>query len=325
MTKEFYTDTKIDRYVSLKYKEPKMSPGEKQKRETKRIHQIWVSTVRNYSTRSLSFQSDKLIAISGAAREMQRLLDGDEYIAGIWKSNLLQGLVWTTGKSREHIEDSQTPSWSWACMNSIIKFSPNLEDIESVWDFKHAEDTFLDRPDSIPENLLTEAEIVDVQTSLLDPTNPFGLVSGGILTLSSHWCKIKLEATQNADTYEKGNNKQYTLWTKKLFPGFDISHGEFTLAFTDENSNPTYTIDEDGSLIFPIITRRSPHDSNMFTGDAMKISLDEHLKSEDLEFTSSWLIYELQHIFGPFFLMVKAIEGEDAKYRRVGLAEVIQL
>ncbi|KAG4432456.1 hypothetical protein IFR05_012071 [Cadophora sp. M221] len=60
------------------------------------VHKNWASLVEKYSSCSLTVQSDKLVAISGLARRVcgQLGLNSEDYVAGLWKSNLLHGLLY---------------------------------------------------------------------------------------------------------------------------------------------------------------------------------------------------------------------------------------
>jgi hypothetical protein len=55
------------------------------------IHTVW-GIKEGYNDKSLTIYPDKLVAISGLAREYQ-LISGDSFIAGLWKRKLLQELL----------------------------------------------------------------------------------------------------------------------------------------------------------------------------------------------------------------------------------------
>jgi hypothetical protein len=55
--------------------------------------QAWKSLVREYSTRALTREEDKLPALSGIAYAVAKI-SGDKYIAGHWQSMLLDTLAW---------------------------------------------------------------------------------------------------------------------------------------------------------------------------------------------------------------------------------------
>jgi hypothetical protein len=59
----------------------------------RRYFEDWYSVVEHYSTRNLTKPTDKLPALSGLAKIMQRLY-GCTYLAGLWKEDLEYGLLW---------------------------------------------------------------------------------------------------------------------------------------------------------------------------------------------------------------------------------------
>lgn len=89
----------------------------------------WHKLVGEYSEKKLSVATDKLPAIGGLARKMQELT-GDEYIAGLWRRDLVrqlcwmqtekQQLKWLDGYEIRNTKDwdirlrYRAPTWSWA-------------------------------------------------------------------------------------------------------------------------------------------------------------------------------------------------------------------
>lgn len=59
---------------------------------TECLHE-WGSLFTNYTQRNLTFKTDKMAAISGIAKEMQKMLQ-DRYVAGLWESSLPHSLLW---------------------------------------------------------------------------------------------------------------------------------------------------------------------------------------------------------------------------------------
>jgi Heterokaryon incompatibility protein (HET) len=57
------------------------------------LYQLWKNIVRSYMDCKLTKISDRVIALSGVAKEMQAILE-DEYMAGLWRKDLLHELVW---------------------------------------------------------------------------------------------------------------------------------------------------------------------------------------------------------------------------------------
>jgi hypothetical protein len=82
------------------------------------VYLQWSSTIRDYSYRKLSYSSDIFPALEGLAREFNLRLN-DKYIAGLWKRDLLRGLLWKvegskSGEIAREVSPYCAPSWSWA-------------------------------------------------------------------------------------------------------------------------------------------------------------------------------------------------------------------
>jgi hypothetical protein len=81
---------------------------------------LWQDILQNYCRRTLSRPSDKLPALSNLARIVQEQT-GDTYVAGLWRSKLMEGLIWqatghASGMTSEPPE-YRAPSWSWASID----------------------------------------------------------------------------------------------------------------------------------------------------------------------------------------------------------------
>jgi hypothetical protein len=59
--------------------------------------EYWNNVVRIFSTCALTRPKDKLVAISGVAKAFQSVFQ-DEYLAGIWRKQILSGILWTVNK-----------------------------------------------------------------------------------------------------------------------------------------------------------------------------------------------------------------------------------
>jgi hypothetical protein len=91
----------------------------------------WYSMVESYTTRRLSFQSDRLPAISGLAEAFEQATGITGYAAGLWQQDLLNGLLWSVGGKYmrsnlgEHPIDRlhpRSPTWSWASVDDPVKW-----------------------------------------------------------------------------------------------------------------------------------------------------------------------------------------------------------
>lgn len=94
----------------------------------------WYSLLRTYGDRKLTFPSDKFPALSGVANIYAGLLD-DEYVAGIWRKTLIEGLCWQS-LSCTSVEEYRAPSWSWASVDGTTAtgFISRHRDVATVVD-----------------------------------------------------------------------------------------------------------------------------------------------------------------------------------------------
>ncbi|KAH7237062.1 uncharacterized protein BKA55DRAFT_597548 [Fusarium redolens] len=84
------------------------------------VYQQWINLAKTYSKCSLTCPDDRLMAMAGIA-EMFKKNSGDEYLAGLWRSRIVEGLNWVVidPTSRPH-NPSRVPSWSWAAVDSSV-------------------------------------------------------------------------------------------------------------------------------------------------------------------------------------------------------------
>jgi len=77
----------------------------------------WYELLRAYGTRKLTFESDKLPALSGLAHLYGQKLN-DQYVARLWKNSLIEGLLWQSfGDGVNRVSEYRAPSWSWASID----------------------------------------------------------------------------------------------------------------------------------------------------------------------------------------------------------------
>ena len=161
----------------------------------RKFHGIWRKLGGMYGRCDLTEpDTDKLMAISGLARVIQRELD-DQYLAGLWKKNLLGDLLWRVHKTQRKIQGTvpdglyekrwdfsrraeryRAPSWSWASVDGLVQLGSYLD--------------LSGKPESVEEGDLAFtmattplASILDVRTSLVNPRDQFGQLDGGKLVV----------------------------------------------------------------------------------------------------------------------------------------------
>lgn len=133
---------------------------------------MWGQLVERFSPGHLTYATDKLIALSAIASEMQGYIKS-EYLAGMWRQHLAYQLLWEVrgvqwlvrhGRPKEYI----APSWSWASV---------VGSVENACDVRFANDQ---------EIIL---EVLDVQVKLVNAANPFGQVRSGFISAKGSLAK----------------------------------------------------------------------------------------------------------------------------------------
>jgi hypothetical protein len=140
---------------------------------------LWHVMVIRYSTADLTYQSDKLVALSAIASEMHRHIKAD-FLAGLWRRYLPYQLLWavdppnsatlTTSVTARSATTTGyvAPSWSWA---------KSIAAVEGVCDVHH-----VDERDVL-------VEILEASTDLVSDDAPFGQVTGGVIRIRGHLAK----------------------------------------------------------------------------------------------------------------------------------------
>jgi hypothetical protein len=100
----------------------RVSPYPEQRWEQMDFYFAWSTMVHRYSICDLTFSRDKLVALSGLAFAMSRSFPGDEYLAGMWKSQLPQGLLWHGNYKSAYPAEYRGPTWSWVAIDGGIGF-----------------------------------------------------------------------------------------------------------------------------------------------------------------------------------------------------------
>ena len=117
----------------------------------------WADITEAFSARKLTFAKDKLPALSGLASFLSPTRPGDTYLAGLWRNDMPQNLLWSRNGQVTRAKDQRAPSWSWACLDGVIYPSWSFEDQACC-------------------------EIISVSTTTAR-NNPYGEVQGGVLSV----------------------------------------------------------------------------------------------------------------------------------------------
>lgn len=142
--------------------------------EWKDIRAAWTKVVVDYSRRSASVESDKLLACAAVAQQFAHVLKSD-YLAGLWQSDqLLTDLLWranpyaTGDVPHRRPKAYRAPSWSWASLDGAVDY----------WSVDHPNDF-----EDLRSVALAEVVASQCRVTLEDPLLPFGRVASGTLFL----------------------------------------------------------------------------------------------------------------------------------------------
>ncbi|KAF2502330.1 HET-domain-containing protein [Lophium mytilinum] len=159
----------------------------------------WRSLLSIYSRKDITYDSDRLPAISGLAKYMQARGTGI-YLAGVWKDDLLESLIWLprpvwpdvrednmVSTYRKRTPTYRAPTWSWTSLEThqggqVKPKCPGIQDwVENHWRL------------SVPHAKLVEASCEPVG---VDPT---GAIKSGYITLKTR-CVEGLVVWENRRT-----------------------------------------------------------------------------------------------------------------------------
>lgn len=140
------------------------------------VYEVWEMILRDYARCGLTQSSDKFVAISGVVREFESLLK-DEYLAGLWRRNFINGLLWhvselrdfsTIGTSRP--AEYRAPTWSWASINTHPIDMPIVYQLQGDY-----------------------AEVIDVKVKP-KAADQYGEIAEGHMTIRGYLVKIRRPA-----------------------------------------------------------------------------------------------------------------------------------
>jgi hypothetical protein len=89
----------------------------------------WVSVLSSYTERELIYETDRLIALEGLVKEMQKATT-EKYCLGIWTSGLPEHLLWMICDRHPMKKPLDLPSWSWATKPGPKDFLISMHDLD---------------------------------------------------------------------------------------------------------------------------------------------------------------------------------------------------
>jgi hypothetical protein len=123
------------------------------------VNSFWSWIQWDYSVRKLTLSEDRFCALGGIAEELQRV-SKDTYMAGMWKSSIIESLAWSRNKNVRKKDEQHlphlAPSWSWLSTLHPV----------SIWHIDEGDE---------------KSELISWSVDLAEKTSPFGHVLGGTL------------------------------------------------------------------------------------------------------------------------------------------------
>ncbi|KAI0901056.1 HET-domain-containing protein [Annulohypoxylon nitens] len=113
---------------------------EKKRQPWKTSGWLWQQLVEHYSTRSLSYETDRMIALAGIATKVPE--QRQDYLGGLWRKQLDTGILWKAAGPCRRTAEYVAPSWSWASLSGKIRFIPLSKETRFVWEVIEAKCLF---------------------------------------------------------------------------------------------------------------------------------------------------------------------------------------
>jgi len=147
--------------------------------DRKTLYKVWTDFVAHYSLRKLTFPIDKLLAIAGISKLFGTVMR-DEFIAGLWRQHLMEGLLWSIRVNTRTVGPSEyrAPTWSWASKDGYVI---HAEPFNANW-------------------IVARAVSVQCNATSNDPTAPpqqFGMVTSGTMTLQAPLIGLRINDSGN--------------------------------------------------------------------------------------------------------------------------------
>ncbi|OTA93908.1 hypothetical protein M434DRAFT_395149 [Hypoxylon sp. CO27-5] len=255
--------------------------------EPKKILGGWGKIVQMYTQRTLSYQEDKLPAMSGIAQSIHRLT-GWTYLAGLWSHEIIRQLLWV----RYHLVGPishpllpltyRAPTFSWAAVDYPVSMLYSFEEYD---------------------NFIDDARLIDWKMGL--GTDPFGRVEYGSLTMDGkliHSCEVHVSTSGNRSPgpLEVGPPKYFISYgDKEWYFDADVFLGTFD--FTDSKGSARRSVRR--------LCRNGIKDvPDLESGSMVSLFLLEHSN-----------IFNLDDKLNQHFLVLGVSPSDTEKYERLGI------
>ncbi|KAF2796959.1 HET-domain-containing protein [Melanomma pulvis-pyrius CBS 109.77] len=247
------------------------------------IYTCWYRMVMAVTSRKLTYEDDKLPAIAGVAKKFA-VTANDNYHAGLWRGNLLIGILWhsTTLTASERKRAARAPSWSWASVNSQVSY---LSILSAGCDASH-----------LPISPLLD--ILDVLDPPTGAEHPFGVTSKASLQLFGALLPVVRDEDEDSGLFLIEHGTRYAEDIENFLPDH--------WGLNPSAETPWYCL--------PVCVRHDPYHRGI-RGDPEPYiaSWKESLKTGIDEFC------RFNRVFG---LVLEAVKGRQDTYSRVGACAI---
>lgn len=150
----------------------------------------WYRLVEEFSQRRLTYESDRLPALSGLFSMVQKQTKRT-YALGLWKEEMALGMMWRT-RNTHHSGDEYpckrqdtycAPSWSWASVTGLIEY-----------------DRYVKNPPGKISQSIVYGRDVSLCVNLTGP-NPFGPASSAYLNAEAYVVPVRLTKVEGTNEY----------------------------------------------------------------------------------------------------------------------------
>jgi hypothetical protein len=98
--------------------------------------EVWRDIVMQFTSLHITKPGDRLPALQGIATQLFRELEPLKVMSGLWQGTILKDMLWSvrhhvsSDKRRWRTAEWRVPSWSWACMDTPVSYSPDPQIVE---------------------------------------------------------------------------------------------------------------------------------------------------------------------------------------------------
>jgi Heterokaryon incompatibility protein (HET) len=206
------------------------------KHDSQALHGLWRTIVEDYCLLDLTFETDRLPALSGLASRFQEYLPTDDrYLAGLWESDLARDLLWESGGATEtngpnRQRTSQAPSWSWASLSWGGASGSDMK-----WE-KESKPKLAEWAGTVTYRQDPRFRVLDASVQV-DGVNPYGCVISGHLVLQGAIAAVVFPNSSNSGNRQRTRpNSSFFTIPKDSFNSLHLNYDTDDVQHTVENA-----------------------------------------------------------------------------------------